>query len=71
MFDFEESGTGSLYHRCYLLGEHDHEKWHAYIVEKNLKTHYSAGRIQAFRTGMENMWHAASKAFSYVHNGHH
>lgn len=47
VFDFEESGIGSLYHR-YLLRDHDHEKWQAYVVKKNLKIHYSARRVQAF-----------------------
>lgn len=48
VFDFEESGIRSLYHYCCLLGDGDHGKWHAYIVKKNLKIHYSAGKIQAF-----------------------
>jgi len=46
VFDFEESGTGSLYHYCCLLGDGDHGKWHAYIVKKNLKIPYSADPSQ-------------------------
>lgn len=45
VFDLEEAGIGCLYHYCCLSGDWDHEKWHAHVVNKNLKIHDSAGKI--------------------------